>query len=325
MFEDSLILQSGTGYIEMVYFPLQINSLIAVLISAIATIIILTLSLIFKLYKRPTALMVLTMNIAHFSFYYSKLSVLVYQPESDFHCRILTIMHIYGLQSAVIWGALFAHAFYIVVKYHETCDVELPRMVKYYMLIAVALPLFNGILAAICGQLEYSDVEKTCVHRVYRDRFDVNGNIWVRIPVAFACIASLFWYKRAINTLSALQGKKKKSAELYILMIYPSILLFCWGPHGVLQVLIQLGLHSPTVSALSDIFVFLTNLQGTFDAIVYGRSIGIVVIEAINTCLGKNPSKEKEKVVETQVLESSYERDMRAPTDCTIVRTLSEV
>ena len=252
----------------MNYFPVGLGSLIPVLLSAITISIVILLSLYLKLYKRSLSLMVLAINIAHVFFYYTKLSVLVFQPSSDFHCRILSITVNFGLESAAFWGAMFAHGFYITLKHQSTN--QLPYMMKYYLLFAVLAPLINGFSCFFAHFLIYSETERTCVHHIYSDRIDVPFLIFANIPVGTACLASIILYKMSINQIAMLQ-ETKAGAELYVLMIYPGILIFCWGPTLVLQTLMQFGVvPHPT---LVNTFVLLSNLQGFFDAVVYGKNI----------------------------------------------------
>ena len=297
MLDTSLNLQDEGPYREIVYYPLKLESQITVLLSAIATTIIVSLSLIFKLYKQPTSLMVLAINIVHVLFFSSKLSVLIYQPLSDTHCKIIGIFSTFGVESAAIWGALFAHAFYIILKYHS--EIYLSRTMKYYLLVAVLIPALIGGSTYLTKNLVYSEIQGTCVHRVYPDRFDLTGNLFFRFPVIVACLASVVWYKMAITKLSALKGKQT-SSEVYIFMIYPGIMVFCWGPHVVLQTAIQFGL-SPS-GTLTDAFINLTYLQGFFDALVYGKRVGVEIKKSVKKCFEKELLKEENISIVSQTL-----------------------
>ena len=304
MLETSLNLKDGLPFHDMVYFPLKLDSLISVLISAIATTIIVSLSLIFKLYKQPTSLMVLTINIGHVLFYYSKLSVLIYQPLSDTHCKILGIFSVFGSQSSAIWGALFAHAFNNILKYQEISEIRLLRSLKYYLLIAVMIPAIMGGLSCWTDLIVYSNNYGTCVHRVYPDSVDTIGYIFIRVPVLIACVASIIWYKIAINKLSGLQGKRK-SGDFYLFMIYPGIMVFCWGPHLTVQALVEFG-AAPSQN-LINVLIFVKYLQGFFDALVYGKSVVKVLRESVKSCLGKNVKDEEETLIESE--DEEYRRD----------------
>lgn len=131
----------------MVYFPPTIDALILVLLSGIATGIIVLLSLNFTLYKQPLSLMVLAINLAHIFFYYSKLSVLFYQPRNELHCKVLGILHVFGLEPAAFWGALFAHAFYTILKQPADLEARVASMIKYYFIFAVLYPLIAGTVS----------------------------------------------------------------------------------------------------------------------------------------------------------------------------------
>lgn len=307
MFSASVNVQAGDPYYELVWFPCQISPLISILISGIATITVVFLSVIFKLYKRPLSLMVLAISIAHVLFYFSKLSVLVFQPQSDLHCRILSILCVFGINSAVIWGALFAHAFYITLKYQNINEVS--RMMKYYLIGAVLLPIFSGILSFLTNHLFYSPTEGTCVHRIYPNRFDVSDNICVLFPVWVACIASIIWYKMAINKISELQWTQTGS-ELYLLMIYPGILVFCWAPTLVTQTAMQFG-ATPS-QTLNNILIFITNMQGLFDALVYGRSVREELRDSFKKLFGKQTPQEEQLFIEPHILEEKSDRSSGA-------------
>lgn len=309
MFTNTLNLEAEGSFREMVYFPLNIDSLITALLSAIATTIVILLSLIFKLYKKPTSLMVFAINIAHALFYYTKLSVLVQPPTSDSYCKFLNVFNIYGLESTSIWSALFAHAFYFIVKYPSSCDTRLPRVIKkYYLPIAVLFPLINGALSLFTNHLIYSETAGTCVHRVYPDQFDVTGHLFFRFPILLTCLASIVWYKMAINKIFALQDTRR-GTELYVFMIYPGILLLCWGPHVVIQTAVQLGL--PVSRTLVNISIYLSYLQGFFDALVYGKSVGKVLSNAVKNYLGKDVSNERETLLESTTSDEYSNRIQR--------------
>lgn len=308
MFDTSVNPQDDVPYREMVYFPLKIDALIiSVLLSATTTAAVVLLSLIFKLYKRPLALMVLAISIAHVIFHFSKLSVLVFRPHSDLHCRFLSIFIIFGIESAAIWGALFAHAFYIITKYQSTHEIQ--RMMKYYLLFAVLLPIVNGVLSFFTGHIVYSEAQQTCVHRLYLNHFDFSSNIYVAIPIWISCLSSIIWYRMAIKNISGLQNSQTGS-ELYILMIYPGILLFCWCPNVVIQTLTQFGL--PPSNTVAIISVFIVNMQGFFDALGYGRSVREALSASFNNGCKRNFPNEEQTYIEPQTLEEKRVSSMSA-------------
>lgn len=301
MIDPALHLQGGGDYHDMIYFPVKINAMISMFLSGFATAIIVSISLIFKLYKRPLARMVLVINMAHVLFYFSKISVLLFPPRSELHCRILSIIVVFGIESAVFWGALFAHLFYVIIK-SQSMD-EVPLMMKYYVLVAVILPFVSGILSSFTKFLIYSESLETCVHRVYADHFDLSYDLHVLIPVWLACILSTVWYKKAISKISDLQWNSDRN-ELYVLLIYPGVLMFCWGLHLVLQTIIQMG-TSPS-QTLIDISISLVNLQGFFDALVYGRSVKEALKDRARSHYGRKISQEEE------IVEVKSNREMSA-------------
>ena len=306
MLDTSLNTFNEDPHQDMVYFPHRIRFLIPVLISAIATGIVVLLSLAFKLYKRPLSGMILAMNISHVLFYCSKLSVLFLPPHSNFHCGILSVINVFGLQSGEFWGAVFAHAFYIALK-HQTTS-EIPRMMKYYVIIAVIVPLINGLASLPTSFLIYSDTEKTCVHRIYFGRIDIESDLFTMIPMWIACIASAIWYKKAINKIAGLQ-ETEAGPELYVLMIYPGILLVCWGPALIFEALLQFGLVGPNPTAF-QIFNYLVNIQGFFNALVYGKSVAGAVRESCDRCLGKNVSKQTQTFIVPSIISERNEREL---------------
>ena len=297
MFGDVYLNSQDQGVpAEMVFFPLEITSLIPVFLSAISTGTIVALSLIFKLYKRPLSLMILAINIAHVCFHFSKLSVLIFQPSNDFHCSILGIINIFGIESSAYWIALFAHAFYIVAKYKNVDAV--PQLMKYYVIFAVILPLISAFSSYFEEHFSYSDTKGTCVHRFYPGEFDVWANIYVFIPVWIACISTIVWYKMAINKIAELR-RGKAGVDLYVLMIYPCILILCWGPNLIVRAIMQFG--GSVNETLNSIALFLVNMQGFFDALVYGKSVREELRGAMsNSCLKKKVSKESQVVDEQQ-------------------------
>lgn len=302
MLDTAFNIQDGDPYREIVYFPTKFQDLIAVLLSAITTSLVVLLSLIFKLYKRPLSRMVLAMSIPHVIFYGVKFVALVFPPRSDQYCRILSIINISGFESAVIWGALFAHAFYIILKHQSFNEQYLPRMMNYYLIGAVLVPLMNGGFAYLAQFLVYSETQKTCVHVIYYEHIDIPYIMTVIIPIAVAILLSIIWYKMAINKIAALRGMQA-GPEAYVLLIYPGILLICWTPSLVLHISLQFGANPS--DTLITIFVSLVNIQGLLDALVYGRFLKDVVRDSISSCYRKYILKEEETRSEPRSLESS--------------------
>lgn len=305
MVDLSLTHRTEEEFRDMVYFPRSIDLLISVFLSAIATGVVVLLSLIFKLYKKPLSRMVLAINVAHVFFYYSKLSVLVFPPQTTFHCRILAITVVFGMESAAIWGALFAHSFYITLKYQST--LEILRMMKFYVLLAVVVPLISGIVSFSTNFFIYAEKEGTCVHRVYSDRIDIQYDVFVITPIWLACVVGIIWYKMAINKIARLQ-ESQVGAEVYVLLIYPGILLFCWSPLMTTQT--AMGFGATPGRMLVEVCIFLANMQGFCDALVYGRSVREALRDSINGWLGRTVSKEEQTFIEPQCVPEKLEKEL---------------
>lgn len=308
MCDASIIRQDGGFCREVVYYPVKIDHMISVLLSGIATGIVVVLLLIFKLYKRPLSRMVLAINIAHMLFYYSKFVLILFPPRSDKYCQILSIINVFGFESAAIWGCLFAHAFYLILKHQSFNEQYLPPMMNYYLIFAVLVPLANGFVSYLIHFLVYSEDKGTCVHLIYSNKIDISYLLSTVIPIGIACLLSIIWYKMLISKISGLRGAPT-SSELYVFMIYPGILLFCWCPTLIVQISLQFGAN------LSDdvvkTVIFIVNSQGLLDALVYGRFLKDVLKESFSGCYRKYVLKSEEtSASEPLSLEESVEQEL---------------
>lgn len=311
MVDISLRIPEEDTYHDMIYFPLEVQDQIPIIISAIPTTLVVSLSLIFRLYRRPLSLMVLAINIAHVFFYYTKMSVLVFPPQSGIHCKILSIFNVFSFESAAIWGALFAHAFYTILKDHSFNEFHLPRMIKFYLIFGVLIPLVNGVLSFFTDRLIYSESKGACVHRVYADRIDTWVLVFTLIPIGLSCFMSMVWYKMAMNKISALQGKET-GGELYVLMIYPGILLLCWGPSLLTQIVMQFGVNPSTT--LINIGLALVNSEGLLDSVVYGRFLRDVLRDTWNNYFKKSIIDEDTFIEQQIIISGRLSKESRTET-----------
>lgn len=70
---------------------------------------------------------------------------------------------------------------------------------------------------------------------------------------------------------------QRNTWELWTLMIFPLIVLACWGPYVTAQIIYKIEFGSGADRSLvCRILRSFAHLQGFFDALVYGRSVNMI-------------------------------------------------
>lgn len=269
---DSL---TGSGTTDYIFFPA--TSIICPAISTIAGLCVLTAFFVGKsLREGALNIMILAINIADLIFSFTKTSTSIIKPMDEVHCKFLQSLSQGAIISSVLWGAFFGHALYAVSKFGNA--EILSKYMKYYFIFGVFLPLGVALGLTFSEYVIYSpENDGVCIHRVRDDRMDYESIIFFIIPLTVGCVLSVVWYFMAARRIKSLflEGDK---GNLAMLIIYPGITLLCWVPMLIVNAHTLLGFvpsQSLVVTARA-----LDQLQGFFDAIVYGGSIAVIR----NTC-----------------------------------------
>lgn len=278
------------GYTHLYFFSDGWDFFILILLSVISTTVVVIASLTLKLYQRPLSAMVLGVCLADLLFYCTKLSYFIWKPSSSLHCKILGVFGVLGLNASVIWGGFFAYAFYIILKTQDS-NIVSSRM-KYFILIVTIWSAINVTYSAISDFMDYDENQKTCIHRVANVDTDFDYLICITLPIFLSIIASLIWYKLALNRLNALNVVENKT-ESYVLLVYPGILVFCWTPFLVMH-LITLAKDSAPSDLFNGIAIRLAHLQGILDAVVYGQSVRELFVKGMRDKCYKRKSIDRD-------------------------------
>lgn len=257
--------------VEVIYFPTQFTLMICPLISTLSTFIVLVACFISKNYKNPLGPMIIGINIADFLFCVAKVVVWLNPMKTDLFCKILQAISTLGLTASMVWGALFGHALQAVVKAKKADIVR--RYLVYYLIFSITVPLAMALSTLTTNYVEYSSTADTCVHTVKVGGYDYLYTIYAGIPVLLSCILSAVWYVIAAQEIRK-TWDQSSTLDLLFLVVYPAILLICWMPNVVVNICIALGASvSPTVVTVCQGFC---QLQGFFDALVYGKSRNVI-------------------------------------------------
>lgn len=250
---------------EIDFLPYNAPFLIASGLSATATAVMLVTALAKKFYKEPLGLMIIAVNLTDFIYCFTKITATFYHPTSNIGCNIIEAITHFGLMSAAICGALFGHALCQVII-HQGLQILL-QCIRIYFTAAILPSFIVSIILVLRNYVRYSSSKDTCVHVIYPGEFDYDYAIFTTLPLILACVLSVMWYIRASQRLRYFVDRRNIK-NLYLLMIYPGIVLVCWMPTLTKNTMISLGGTVPFV--VSRIAIVLSQLQGFLDAIVYG-------------------------------------------------------
>lgn len=248
-------------------FPHDIFHLISVNVSTITTFLIIVVSLHTKLYKEPFGNMVLWIMVADLLFSATKGIGMISGPSSTrIGCQIISTSSDIGVLASYFWSASFAHALFNIILYQDLTAISKNR--RLYNLIVVISSIVIGVSGCLMGRVQISSKTGECVHAI-NSALDYSFWLVIGVPVFISTVLSIFWCSRAILRL------KKSFAqahwrEILLLLLYPVILIFSWGPITVAAFLNLLGV--PLTTDLLLAFNVTCRLQGFLDAIVYGCS-----------------------------------------------------
>lgn len=254
-------------YTDVKFFPPGIYFALSCGLSAVASVIVSIACLLTGLHKELLGLMIFAINFADAIFFTVKLFASALQPQGAFACDLALSIGYFGLISSVFWSALFGHALYIVSRSQNY--QALPKYSKIYQVFAFGLPLLLALFQLPTNFVIFSSESNACVHRFYQNAVDYVYLAFIYIPIGGSMVLSIIWYllaalkfKRMVNT--------DNSTEIFTLLIYPAILLICWGPIFIKNLLVIFNIQMS--AELTFCIQIVSLLQGFFDALVYGVS-----------------------------------------------------
>lgn len=264
-----MILSQTSGDSEIVqYFPMEMPYVIMPILSSIASAIVLITCVVAKLYKQPLDIMLFWINLSDFLFCFPKAFTLLLPPSGDAYCRITQFTTHFGVIASVVWGSLFAHALVLVLT-SENTEI-LKKAIRVYLSISIIVPTALSVYCLTTDYVHYLYRENghTCVHEVIQGKADYYSIIFTGMPILFCCLISIIFYIIAARRLNQIT----EGPKLYMLalVLYPGVVLMCWAPSLITNLLIMLGVKPNPV--LLQIFQALDQTLGFWDALIYGAS-----------------------------------------------------
>ena len=258
---------SDQDYNDVKFFPPGIYFAIASALSSVTSSLVSILCLRTGLYKDALGFMIFAINFSDAIFFTVKLFASIFQPQSEGSCDLALSIGYYGLISSVFWSALFGHALYTVSR--KQSPYTLPKYTLIYKIVALGLPLALTFLQVPTNLIIYSPEAGACVHRFYQNKADITYISFMYLPIGGSLLMSIVWYVMAAFKFKKMVNRAN-STEMFTLLIYPAILLLCWGPIFIKNFLVVLDIKLS--DGLSFAIQITSLLQGFFDALVYGVS-----------------------------------------------------
>ena len=218
-------------------------------------------------------MMIFGINLSSMIYFGGKCSVLFLGTMNLSKCLTLEGVFTFGYTSQVLWAACFAHAFYKIV--HDLS--ALPRMLKYYLLIAVGIPLITGISSVFADFVEFSAADRTC-NTVFKIK-TLNWHLllYYSLPSLFSVVFSIIFYALATCRLKKMNLAEGFKEIFSLVMLFPGILIILWGPMLLVQ---QLEVWGVEINQdITKWLRFISYLLGFFNAVVYGEGAKGKILE----------------------------------------------
>ena len=242
--------------------------MISPILSSLASAFVITASIAFKMHKSPMGIMILGINLANFVFSLTRsVGPLM---KSNTSCKISAFVAGFSLNVSFVWGAMFGHALMMTVKHRGTHILQ--KLIKWYVPISLLLPLILLITSIIQSRVRYDETKGACMSESDSHTYALRRVL----PLSLGVILSYYWYLSAICKLRRIMAQRN-TWELWTLMIFPLIVLACWGPYVTAQIIYKIEFGSGADRSLvCRILRSFAHLQGFFDALVYGRSVNMI-------------------------------------------------
>lgn len=287
-------------YVEIVFYPTAPWELSCCAISAVTTCFVIILCIISGFYKTHTGRIVIWINFSDFTYSIPKIVNAIVHGKGDGYCLGLQFVAGYGLVSSIIANALFGHALLYMLK-NQTLAVP-ERTMKYYVFFCVILPLAEPIASYFTKIAVYSPELGTCVHRVYNGRPDYSFIFQRLVPFGLICTSSMIFYLRVVYIIRSVYTEAKKR-DLLGFLAYPGIVMICWFPNLILDIL--LSLHYEINNVAMILMVMNGQLLGFWDSIAYGLSKNVRSYLRGVCCKEKNTIEFEAKSSEEEIFSSS--------------------
>lgn len=254
-----------TGYFDLIFVTLDPESSITGFMSLTATALLITIGFYFKIQRQVLGKMVLIVNMADFVFILTKAIAFLFHPTNDLYCRISTMISHVALMMSFTWGVFFANLLYETSK---LCSIDsIPIRFRNYSIISAIISIVLGLGVLFSNYVIYSAELKTCVHRVYFREFDATMTFFAIIPTFVLSSMCVFWYVNGGLNIKRF-NPKLNNKPLLTLMLYPAVVIVCYFPGLVTNILIIFE-HIPN-ETVGVILRNLFQLHGVLNALAYG-------------------------------------------------------
>lgn len=240
--------------------------LTASIISSLAALITITVCIIAKTYLEPLGKMLIAINTADLLYCSVQYLALIFPPESDHLCKVFQMISLFGALSSCMWGAFFGHGLMLLVRSRETG--ALSRVMPYYIVFAIGCPFGLSIGSLFTNFATASNQD--CIHTFQYGEHDLEFIAFVAIPIVITCVLCIIWFILAARQLKKLGEEEGSIKGLFVLVMYPGVMILCWTPVIIVALLIFFEVSvDPSVILIAQAF---DQLHGFFNAIVYGGS-----------------------------------------------------
>lgn len=264
---DTMLYSDSQSIIIMPLFPIHTGPVICAALSAIACLLMLLTACFSGLHKEVFGKMACWILLGDLFFFIPKIIAGFSYEKTLLFCKFMGFSTEIGRTSSFFWAAMFAHAFSLVLKYQDPNIVgEFMGAYNLFANLGGALFAFTSVLTP----LVLLDSDKlACVHEVYKGEVDYLYIIFADGPLIIGCGLTIWWYIVAIFRLRRFLSRDLSRDEIS-LMLYPLIMLICWLPNLVVNVMTFFDFE-PSDELLITLEA-VAHMQGLLDALVYGGS-----------------------------------------------------
>ena len=264
-FTTPISLQGGQT-IFISYFPTALADTFASLLSLTATFAFLVILWFTKFYKQQLLTMVFFLLFADFTVSFAFFSVLIFSPSSTSECKMVFFISFFGRNSSLFWSVSFAHALKTAVESKDFSPAA--RLMRYYYIFAAYLPIIISLVVVLSPLVVYNPDLQKCGRYETVGQFDYTYFLLSGMPLLLSCLLSIYFYLRTGCRLKTLfNGTAAKTRDALVLVLYPAIMIICWGPNLVWSLLSMAKTLDPALLVFPKVCLA---MHGFLNSLVYG-------------------------------------------------------
>lgn len=220
---------------------------------------------------------------------FSLLIVLANNNESL--CRTCYYFKVFGFVASGAITACLAHFLNVSIK-----STPAFKSMKKYLLLSFGVATACGLLAALTNFQEINPNTGECVHYYINHKGKIRVSS-LMIMVVYPIMAITVCAHYHLSTMKHI--RRNNSADEKVLIFYPLILIFCYTPLGIVEILFEFNLVESIGYDLRLISTACSGLFGFFNALAYGISQKI-----ISSCAAKCRKRDQDSHLE-EVMKSA--------------------